>query len=383
MLEDYRRMTNRDFGGQTWCVQDLRPEVGKDHYANLALEYEKKCLFRAAGTMWRMQGWWAKHHQKSPKKFEERSKKCFTRFFRVLPLLKLVDLDQGVGFNKKGFYHVHRFYEATINTKNDWFEKAKSLLPSDFHYDLVAIQAASISFLKVSNFDTDLRPIVEETLKVLSSSKTRHIVHVHGDQVIQDKWLYIKEDYPGFDYFQYVHQYMEEKEVVSPSEPKKTVYLYALMDPREPDIVRYIGKTDNISRRLSEHIAGSRNEEAITPKDLWIKGLLKAGVSPEIKLVETVVWRYDPEWADREMACIEKYRREGHPLTNKALGGNMILDFDQVIRIRKFLWEENPTPDNEFKYHLFELLRGVNFIFPKTEKKAGALFKNNTSPSRL
>ena len=54
-------------------------------------------------------------------------------------------------------------------------------------------------------------------------------------------------------------------------------YIYALIDPRTRQI-RYVGQTDDLSKRLQQHIMDKSN----TPKTEWIKGLLAANLRPDI-----------------------------------------------------------------------------------------------------
>lgn len=54
-------------------------------------------------------------------------------------------------------------------------------------------------------------------------------------------------------------------------------YIYALIDPRTRQI-RYIGQTDDLTKRLQQHIMDKSN----TPKTEWIKGLLAANMRPDI-----------------------------------------------------------------------------------------------------
>lgn len=54
-------------------------------------------------------------------------------------------------------------------------------------------------------------------------------------------------------------------------------YIYALIDPRTRQI-RYIGQTDDLPKRLQQHIMDKSN----TPKTEWIKGLLVANLRPDI-----------------------------------------------------------------------------------------------------
>ena len=60
-------------------------------------------------------------------------------------------------------------------------------------------------------------------------------------------------------------------------------YIYALLDPRDNE-VRYIGKTINPKRRLSEHLADSKRE--YNYRAMWIKSLLKENLNPLIKFLK-------------------------------------------------------------------------------------------------
>lgn len=60
-------------------------------------------------------------------------------------------------------------------------------------------------------------------------------------------------------------------------------YIYALIDPRDNE-VRYIGKTINPKKRLSEHLADSKRE--YNYKAMWIKSLLKENLNPLIEFLK-------------------------------------------------------------------------------------------------
>jgi hypothetical protein len=60
-------------------------------------------------------------------------------------------------------------------------------------------------------------------------------------------------------------------------------YIYALLDPRDNE-VRYIGKTINPTKRLSEHLADSKRE--YNYRSMWIKSLLKENLKPLIKFLK-------------------------------------------------------------------------------------------------
>ena len=100
------------------------------------------------------------------------------------------------------------------------------------------------------------------------------------------------------------------------------ISVYKLLDPREPEAVRYVGITKNgIEHRLRRHLSqATRSTRGLTSghKFTWIRSLLSAGVVPIVQLIEIV----SPlEWQDRERYWISKFKAEGHRLTNATDGG--------------------------------------------------------------
>lgn len=96
-------------------------------------------------------------------------------------------------------------------------------------------------------------------------------------------------------------------------------HIYALYDPDDPSHVRYIGKTDNVERRLSQHLQAALMRNLIRPSCEWIRMLALRGVSPGIRVLKTVPLE---QWAVAERAEILAYRVDGHQLTNATEGGN-------------------------------------------------------------
>jgi len=95
--------------------------------------------------------------------------------------------------------------------------------------------------------------------------------------------------------------------------------IYALFDPREPVLVRYVGKTDwTLAARLTKHLWEAHNGFK-SHRFHWIRGLLHAGIEPKIRLIEEVT---AADWRERERFWIEHFRRDGHPMTNHANGGD-------------------------------------------------------------
>lgn len=105
-------------------------------------------------------------------------------------------------------------------------------------------------------------------------------------------------------------------------------FIYALVDPREPEIVRYVGKAWNVEIRRRQHLSAT-HLAANTYKDRWIKKLLRAGVEPQVIIIECVLRAM---WGDRERYWIAHYRRLGSRLTNSTRGGAGVCDPSNEVR---------------------------------------------------
>jgi hypothetical protein len=93
----------------------------------------------------------------------------------------------------------------------------------------------------------------------------------------------------------------------------KTTFIYTLSDP-ETNEIRYIGKADDLTRRLSGHL----NDRKVSHKRHWISSLKRRGLKPLIQVIEEVPI---DSWGERERYWIDFYRTQGCHLTNTALGG--------------------------------------------------------------
>lgn len=95
---------------------------------------------------------------------------------------------------------------------------------------------------------------------------------------------------------------------------ERLCFIYALFDPREPDVVRYIGKTMHPESRWNAHVRNSKYLKC--HRSSWIVSLLRAGVKPVMRIVAIC-----PEdvWQDFERAIVSKYKSDR--LTNGNEGG--------------------------------------------------------------
>lgn len=92
------------------------------------------------------------------------------------------------------------------------------------------------------------------------------------------------------------------------------VFIYGLLCPIKNQI-RYIGKTNNIVKRLSSHL---RDNRSITHKTNWIKSLKIKGLKPIIEILDEVS---ECEWQFWEQYYISLYKSWGFRLVNGDNGG--------------------------------------------------------------
>lgn len=95
------------------------------------------------------------------------------------------------------------------------------------------------------------------------------------------------------------------------------ITIYGLRCPISGEI-RYVGKAVDATKRFSQHIS-TREIKKETHKTHWLRKLLKAGLYPEVVVLETV---RDGKWQEREIWWIAHLREQGANLTNMRKGGN-------------------------------------------------------------
>ena len=96
--------------------------------------------------------------------------------------------------------------------------------------------------------------------------------------------------------------------------PEKA-YIYGLYDARIPDVIWYVGKTNNPITRLQYY----RKDPSTTPVYKWFRRLQSEGSEPKLRVLEECPFN---EWKDRERAAIALYRKKNLLLLNKLDGGN-------------------------------------------------------------
>lgn len=85
--------------------------------------------------------------------------------------------------------------------------------------------------------------------------------------------------------------------------------IYALVDPAEPNQVRYIGSSTHLAKRLADHCSGYLPPTADGPKRAWLASLKKAGRKPVMHVRQFVdAGKASPAMHATERAWIERFR---------------------------------------------------------------------------
>ena len=105
---------------------------------------------------------------------------------------------------------------------------------------------------------------------------------------------------------------------VTPDLFTKQVFIYGLKDPTN-DQIRYIGKTNNLSKRIGDHITEKRKHR----KNNWIKKLHREGLKPELVVIDQCD---ESNWKEFEIHYIRLFKSFGARLLNKTNGGDWTPD---------------------------------------------------------
>ena len=114
------------------------------------------------------------------------------------------------------------------------------------------------------------------------------------------------------------------------------VYIYGLYDPFTGEL-RYIGKTNNLNRRLWFHVRNAEKGQR-TYKASWIRSLLKYGERPIIDVIKETT---EGNWQKDEQDCIAQSVEEGTRLTNLTKGGDGLIDYHHSEETKKKISEYN------------------------------------------
>ena len=96
----------------------------------------------------------------------------------------------------------------------------------------------------------------------------------------------------------------------------ETTNIYILTDP-ETNMVRYVGKANNITERYKAHLNKARKHQ--THKKKWIASLRKKGLKPLISVIDVVPIT---DWVFWETYWISQFKTWGFNLINYTSGGD-------------------------------------------------------------
>lgn len=101
-------------------------------------------------------------------------------------------------------------------------------------------------------------------------------------------------------------------------------FIYALFDPKEPDLIRYIGLTTVNSNRPRRHEFEAMKSDNLSSKVIWILRLISEGRSYGVRILQQFPEDTDSAVvAAAEFAHIRDAKSAGHPLTNIHSGGGL------------------------------------------------------------
>ena len=93
------------------------------------------------------------------------------------------------------------------------------------------------------------------------------------------------------------------------------VYIYGLVCPIENKVM-YVGKADNVRRRLRQHIRESANGNSCA-KSVWIRGLQEMALAPSVIVIEECSFN---SWQEKERYWISHYKSVNPDLKNSMPG---------------------------------------------------------------
>lgn len=160
----------------------------------------------------------------------------------------------------------------------------------------------------------------------------------------------------------------------------KVVYIYCLKHPQTQEI-RYVGKTTNIKRRLSQHIQDAKSYVSNRRTINWICNLLKSNLKPIIEIIEVC---NENNWQEREIYWIS-FHKEKANLCNHHDGGlgclGRKLTNKEKNRIREIGYKQSYFSEEEKviiwkKIQKGDLFKDINLLYPKFSISSYNAIKN-------
>lgn len=122
----------------------------------------------------------------------------------------------------------------------------------------------------------------------------------------------------------------------------ESIIIYSLEDN---DGVKYIGKTNNVTKRLYRHIFDATTKNSLNKRDAWVKSLVNKGLKPKIEVIDIVPIS---EWIFWEQYWISQFRTWGFNLKNMTDGGegNYGRVVSETTKIKMSISKKGKTPKN-------------------------------------
>jgi len=155
--------------------------------------------------------------------------------------------------------------------------------------------------------------------------------------------------------------------------------IYGLVDPLEPNEVRYVGKTRHPQCHPYAHKKDALSTEASSYKINWVLKLLAAGRSYDVITIHQCDENISDEYLSAlEIFYIAKYRAEGHRLTNGTDGGEGATHIEAVRQKLRDSWTserkiKQSKDKREFAAKNFQKMSEANkrSWTPERHKRAG------------
>lgn len=122
-----------------------------------------------------------------------------------------------VGKSIGGNLYIHKQYSNILEQKS--FQQATNTLKNfdpNFQYNIVKHNTKnnSYSFISCTNFDTQEEPTVGKCINVNNKQEVKIIQEKQDPQIYHHKWLFVKDDYQGFDVEQSIKRSLEWKTIL-------------------------------------------------------------------------------------------------------------------------------------------------------------------------
>lgn len=125
----------------------------------------------------------------------------------------------GVGKNINPNIWFHKDYISDFMPLNE-YQNYINLLPENFDFNIIKFDTKSkdLSFIYSPNFDSSHEPIVSDSYKIKEKNGTLELCKMTKEQkdplIYHHKWLFVKEDYKGFDIEESKRRSIEWKSVL-------------------------------------------------------------------------------------------------------------------------------------------------------------------------